>query len=57
MVMLKANVVNMQFISISDIKMKYDVGGEEAQEMLDELINSGAVEPFSYDGAHFKVKH
>ena len=57
LVTLKANVVHMDFISISDIKLKYDVNGEEAQELLDELIQGGMVEPFSYDGSHFKVKH
>ena len=57
LVTLKANVPQLEYVSISDIKMKYNVSGEEAQEMLDELIHSGMVEPFSFDGAHFKVKH
>ena len=57
LVTLKANVPQLEYVSISDIKMKYNVSGEEAQEMLDELIQSGMVEPFSFDGAHFKVKH
>ena len=57
MVLLKANVVHLEYVSISDIKMKYDVNGEEAQEMLDDLIQGGLVEPYSFDGAHFKVKH
>ncbi len=57
MVTLKANVGRLDYVSLSDIKLKYNVNSEEAQEMLDELIQSGLVEPFSYDGSHFKVKH
>ena len=56
MTMLKDNVKMQDYISISDIKMKYNVSGKEAEEMLNELINSGLAEPFSFDGAHFKVK-
>ena len=57
MVLLKANVVHLDYVSISDIKMKYNVDNDEAQEMLDGLIQGGLVEPYSFDGAHFKVKH
>ena len=57
LVTLKANVPQMEYVSISDIKFKYSVSSEEAQEMLDDLIQSGMVEPFSFDGSHFKVRH
>ena len=55
--MLKANVGRMQYISVADIKMSYNVDDKEAQELLDKLINGGAVEPYPIDGVHFKVRH
>ena len=55
-VLLKANVVYLDYVSLTDIKLKYDVDTKEAQEMLDALIQCGRVEPFSFDGVHFKVK-
>ena len=55
LVSLKANVRSMQYISLADIKMFYSVGDKEAQELLDALIQCGLVQPYSMDGAHFKV--
>lgn len=36
--------------------MKYNVNDKEAQEMLEKLIQGGLVDPFSFDGLHFKVR-
>ena len=55
LVSLKANVVNMQYISLADIKMLYSVNDQEAQELLDNIIQGGLVQPFPLDGVHFKV--
>ena len=55
LVSLKANVVNMQYISLADIKMLYSVNDQEAQELLDKIIQCGLVQPFPLDGVRFKV--
>lgn len=55
LVSLKANVRNMQYISLADIKMLYSVNDQEAQELLDKIIQCGLVQPFPMDGVHFKV--
>ena len=55
LVSLKANVKNMDYISLADIKMFYGVNDAEAQELLDKIIQCGMVQPYSVDGAHFKV--
>ena len=55
LVSLKANVVNMQYVSLVDIKMLYSVNDQEAQELLDKIIQCGLVQPFPLDGVHFKV--
>ncbi len=57
LVALKANVKNMNFISIADIKMFFNVNDKEAQELLDKLIQGGLVSPYPMDGVHFQVKH
>ena len=57
LVALKANVKNMNFISIADIKMFFNVNDKEAQELLDKLIQSGLVSSYPMDGVHFQVKH
>lgn len=55
LVTLKANVKRMEYISIADIKMFFSVSDKEAQELLDKLIQGGLVQPFPFDGIHFKV--
>lgn len=55
LVMLKANVRRMEYITIPDIKGQYNVNDKEAQELLDKLIQCGLVQPFPVDGMHFKV--
>ena len=54
-VVLKGNVKRMEYISLADIKMFFNVNDKEAQEYLDKLIQCGLVQPFSMDGIHFKV--
>ena len=55
LVALKANVKRMDYISLADIKMFFSVSDQEAQELLDKLIQCGSVQPFPMDGVHFKV--
>ena len=55
LVALKANVRNMQYISLADIKMFFSVNDQEAQELLDKIIQCGLVQPYPMDGVHFKV--
>ena len=55
LVALKANVRNMEYISLADIKMFFSVNDQEAQELLDKIIQCGLVQPYPMDGVHFKV--
>ena len=55
LVVLKANVKRMEYISLADIKMFFSVSDQEAQELLDKLIQGGLVQPYPMDGVHFKV--
>ena len=55
LVTLKANVRNMEYISLADIKMFFSVSDAEAQELLDKLIQCGAIQPYPVDGVHHKV--
>lgn len=55
LVALKANVKRMEYVSLADIKMFFSVSDQEAQELLDKLIQCGLVQPFPMDGIHFKV--
>ena len=55
LMMLKANVKRNDYISINDIKGQYNVDDDEAQELLDDLIQGGLVQPWPIDGVHFKV--
>ena len=55
LVALKANVKNMQYISLADIKMFFSVNDKEAQELLDKIIQCGLVQPYPMDGVHIKV--
>ena len=54
-VVLKGNVKRMEYISLADIKMFFNVNDKEAQEYLDKLIQCGLVQSFPMDGIHFKV--
>ena len=55
LVALKANVKRMEYISLADIKILFNVNDKEAQELLDKVIQCGLVQPFPMDGIHFKV--
>lgn len=55
LVMLKATIKQNEYISVAQIKMNFQVDDKEAQELLDKLIQCGAVQPFPIDGIHFKV--
>lgn len=55
LVALKANVKRMEYVSLADIKMFFSVSDAEAQELLDKLIQCGAVQPYPMDGVHHKV--
>lgn len=55
LVTLKANVRNMEYISLADIKMFFSVNDQEAQGLLDAIIQGGLVQPYPMDGVHFKV--
>ena len=55
LVALKANVRNMEYISLADIKILFSVNDKEAQELLDKIIQGGLVQPYPMDGVHFKV--
>ena len=55
LVTLKANVKRMEYISVVDIKIFFNINDAEAQELLDKLIQCGMVQPFPMDGIHFKV--
>ena len=55
LVTLKANVKRMEYISLADIKMLFNVSDAEAKEYLEKLIQSGAIQPYPMDGIHYKV--
>ena len=55
LVTLKANVKRMEYISVADIKIFFGVNDKEAQELLEKLIQCGAIQPFPMDGVHYKV--
>lgn len=55
-VMLKAILPNKTTISVGAIKNEFNVDADEGQEMLDNLIQEGMVEPYSIDGTSFMVK-
>ena len=52
---LKATVKQLQTISAPYIKSILNVDEDEAEEMLQKLIQAGAIEPFPLDGINYKV--
>ena len=54
--MLKATLKGRQTISVVRIKADFNVDDEEAQEMLNKLIQAGAVDSFPLDGVNFRVR-
>ena len=55
--MLKAQISQLQTISVGYIKNILNISTDEAEEMLQGLIQAGAVEPFPFDGTNYRVIH
>lgn len=54
--MLKATVKQLQTISVPYIKSILNVDQKEGEEMLEKLIQAGAIEPFPFDGVNYRVR-
>lgn len=54
--MLKATVKQLQTISVPYVKSILNVDEKEAEEMLQKLIQAGAIEPFPFDGVNYRVR-
>ena len=54
--MLKATVRQLQTISVGYIKNILNVSQDDAEEMLQKLIQGGAVDPFPLDGINYRVR-
>ena len=54
--MLKATVRQLQTISVGYIKNILNVSQDEAEEMLQKLIQGGAIDPFPLDGINYRVR-
>ena len=54
--MLKATLNGRTTISIGRIKNDLNVDSDEAEDMLNNLIQEGLVEPYSLDGTNFKIR-
>lgn len=57
LVMLKATVAQLQTISVGYIKNILNVDTDEAEDMLQGLIQAGVVEPYPIDGVNHRVIH
>ena len=55
--MLKAHLGKLQTISVGYVKNILNVDTDEAEEMIQGLIQAGAVEPFPFDGTNYRVIH
>ena len=54
--MLKATVKQLQTVSVPYVKSILSVDDDEAEEMIQKLIQAGAVEPFPFDGVNYRVR-
>ena len=54
--MLKATVKQLQTISVPYVKSILNVDEEEAEEMIQKLIQGGAIDPFPFDGVNYRVR-
>ena len=54
--MLKATVKQLQTISVPYIKSILNVDQKEGEEMLEKLIQAGAVDQFPFDGVNYRVR-
>ena len=54
--MLKATVRQLQTVSVPYVKSILSVDDDEAEEMIQKLIQAGAIEPFPFDGVNYRVR-
>ena len=54
--MLKATVKQLQSVSVPYVKSILNVDDDEAEEMIQKLIQAGAIEPFPFDGVNYRVR-
>ena len=54
--MLKATVKQLQTVSVPYVKSILSVDDDEAEEMIQKLIQAGAVDPFPFDGVNYRVR-
>ena len=54
--MLKATVKQLQTISVPYIKSILNVDQKEGEEMLEKLIQGGAIDPVPFDGVNYRVR-
>ncbi len=54
--MLKATVKQLQTVSVPYVKSILSVDDDEAEEMIQKLIQAGAIEPFPFDGVNYRVR-
>ena len=54
--MLKATVKQLQTVSVPYVKSILSVNDDEAEEMIQKLIQAGAIEPFPFDGVNYRVR-
>ena len=54
--MLKATVKQLQTISVPYVKSILSVDDDEAEEMIQKLVQAGAIEPFPFDGVNYRVR-
>lgn len=54
--MLKATVKQVLTVSVPYVKSILSVDDDEAEEMIQKLIQAGAIEPFPFDGVNYRVR-
>ena len=54
--MLKATVKQLQTVSVPYVKSILSVDDDGAEEMIQKLIQAGAIEPFPFDGVNYRVR-
>ena len=54
--MLKATIKQLQTISLPYVKSILNVDEKEGEEMIQKLIQAGAIEPFPFDGVNYRVR-
>ena len=54
--MLKATAKQLQTVSVPYVKSILSVDDDEAEEMIQKLIQAGAIEPFPFDGVNYRVR-